>query len=47
MHKEGDPRPTHQGMALSKDVWMFGIGSSLVLDAVLSEAKTTNDDPAS
>jgi hypothetical protein len=47
MHGEGDPRPTHQGTALSKDVWMFGIGSSLVLDAVLSEAKTTNDDPTS
>ena len=47
MHAEGDPRPTHQGTALSKDVWMFGIGSSLVLDAVLSEAKTTNDDPTS
>ena len=26
MHEDGDPRPTNQGVAMAKDVWMFGIG---------------------
>jgi hypothetical protein len=30
-------RPTQQGTAIAKDVWMAGIGASLVIDAVLSE----------
>ena len=29
LHEPGDPRPTAQGVALAKDVWMFGIGTSL------------------
>jgi uncharacterized membrane protein YphA (DoxX/SURF4 family) len=36
MHEPGDPRPTQQGVPMAKDVWMFGIGLGLVLDAVLS-----------
>jgi len=35
MHEEGSPRPTQQGMAIAKDVWMLGIGAGLVADAVL------------
>jgi uncharacterized membrane protein YphA (DoxX/SURF4 family) len=38
MHDEGSIRPTRQGTAIAKDVWMFGIGASLVLDSVLDPA---------
>ena len=30
MRQEGDVRPTQQGIALAKDVWLLGIGLSLV-----------------
>jgi uncharacterized membrane protein YphA (DoxX/SURF4 family) len=36
MHEEGNPRPTMQGSGLAKDVWMFGIGTSLVVDSVVT-----------
>jgi hypothetical protein len=39
MHEEGSVRPTQQGTALAKDIWMFGIGTSLVLDALFSRRK--------
>jgi hypothetical protein len=39
MHEEGSPRPTEQGTIIAKDVWMFGIGTSLVLDAALDPAR--------
>jgi len=38
MHEEGSPRPTPQGSAIAKDVWMFGIGTSLVMDGLLEPA---------
>src|SRR4051794_20065486 len=38
MHEPGDPRPTQQGTPLAKDVWLLGIGTSLVADAVLEPA---------
>lgn len=38
MHEEGSLRPTPQGTALAKDVWMAGAGSALVLDALLQGA---------
>ncbi|HJQ44283.1 MAG TPA: hypothetical protein VJ831_14440 [Jatrophihabitantaceae bacterium] len=34
-----DPRPTQDGIAFSKDSWMFGIGATLVLDAMLDNAR--------
>jgi hypothetical protein len=34
MHDEGSVRPTQQGTTIAKDVWMFAIGSALVLDAL-------------
>ncbi|HEY2166024.1 MAG TPA: hypothetical protein VGH01_02565 [Jatrophihabitantaceae bacterium] len=40
MHREHDPRPTREGIAISKDVWMFGIGTGLVLDAATESAHT-------
>lgn len=38
MHEEGSPRPTPQGTGIAKDVWMFGIGTGLVLDGLLEPA---------
>ncbi|RAS70258.1 hypothetical protein C8D87_101558 [Lentzea atacamensis] len=37
MRQEGSIWPTEQGMGLAKDVWMLGIGLSLVLDDVTRE----------
>ena len=39
LHEANSPRPTQHGTAIAKDVWMFGIGSNLVVDAALSESK--------
>lgn len=39
MHEEGSPRPTQQGIAIAKDAWMLGIGTSLVIDAALTESR--------
>jgi hypothetical protein len=36
MHEEGSLKPTQQGTALAKDVWMLGIGAGLVADALTS-----------
>jgi hypothetical protein len=38
MHEEGSVRPTQQGIALAKDVWMLGIGLSLVIDDLTERA---------
>jgi uncharacterized membrane protein YphA (DoxX/SURF4 family) len=32
MRRPGTPLPTQEGIALAKDIWMAGIGLSLVLD---------------
>jgi hypothetical protein len=34
-------RPTQDGTALAKDIWMAGIGIGLIVDAALSESKVT------
>ncbi|MFJ2747330.1 MULTISPECIES: DoxX family membrane protein [unclassified Streptomyces] len=34
MREEGSLRPTQQGIALAKDVWLLGIGASLLADGV-------------
>ncbi|MFB7182854.1 hypothetical protein ACFCYI_34710 [Streptomyces sp. NPDC056257] len=34
MREEGSLRPTEQGIALAKDVWLLGIGVSLLVDGV-------------
>jgi hypothetical protein len=31
LHPPGDPRPSPQGMAVSKDVWMFAIALALII----------------
>jgi hypothetical protein len=38
MHEQGSIRPTQQGMTIAKDVWLLGIGSSLVIGAVVDPA---------
>lgn len=40
MHEPDSPRPTKQGVPIAKDVWMLGIGASLVADWVLEPAHT-------
>jgi hypothetical protein len=34
MREEGSLRPTQQGMTIAKDVWMFGIGLTLLIDGL-------------
>jgi hypothetical protein len=34
MRKPGSLAPTPDGLAIAKDVWMFGIGTSLVVDGL-------------
>jgi hypothetical protein len=35
LRKEGSLRPTEQGTAISKDIWMVGIGLALVIDEIV------------
>ena len=37
MRQERSLRPTEQGISLAKDVWLVGVGLSLVLDDVIRE----------
>jgi hypothetical protein len=37
MRQEGSLKPTQQGTAIAKDVWMLGIAAGFVLDEVLAE----------
>jgi uncharacterized membrane protein YphA (DoxX/SURF4 family) len=37
MRKPGSVWATPQGLAVSKDVWMFGIGLGLIVDALMSD----------
>ncbi|WP_084789561.1 hypothetical protein [Saccharomonospora iraqiensis] len=39
MRREGSIRPTEEGLSLAKDVWMLGIGASLVLDDVVARRR--------
>lgn len=41
LHKPGSPWPTPAGIAVSKDVWMLGIGLGL-----LADARRTHEPPA-
>jgi hypothetical protein len=36
LRREGSVRPTEQGTAIAKDVWMTAIGAALVLDSIFS-----------
>ena len=39
MHEPGSLRPTRQGTAIAKDVWMLGVGAGLVVDAATARSK--------
>ncbi|MGN9791951.1 hypothetical protein ACTMTU_12795 [Streptomyces sp. OZ13] len=39
MRKEGSLRPTEQGVPLAKDVWMLGIGISLVIEGTIGHGR--------
>jgi len=39
LRKEGSPFPTQDGIALAKDVWMTGIGVSLLVDGITEAAR--------
>ncbi|MEV4758838.1 hypothetical protein AB0J86_27590 [Micromonospora sp. NPDC049559] len=39
MHQPGDLRPTQQGAALAKDVWLVGAGLTLVLDDMFNRGR--------
>ena len=45
MHEDGSPKPTQRGTPIAKDVWMLGIGASLVMDAALTESPVTGEAP--
>jgi hypothetical protein len=38
LRKEGSLRPTEQGIAISKDIWMVGIGLALVIDEIVGRS---------
>jgi uncharacterized membrane protein YphA (DoxX/SURF4 family) len=40
MRKDGSPFPTQQGITLAKDVWMAGIGVSLIVDGIAEAASS-------
>jgi hypothetical protein len=40
MRQPGSLRPTREGTAIAKDVWMLGAGLSLVVDALTDRNKT-------
>jgi hypothetical protein len=35
MHEEESLRPTQQGIPLAKDIWLAGIGASLLIDGLV------------
>jgi uncharacterized membrane protein YphA (DoxX/SURF4 family) len=39
LRQEGSLRPTEQGIAISKDIWMVGIGLSLVIDELVERTR--------
>jgi hypothetical protein len=39
MHEAADPRPTQHGIQFAKDVWMFGIGTGLVIDVLTTRKR--------
>jgi hypothetical protein len=43
MTKEDGIRPSHQGTAMAKDVWLLGIGLGLVIDALTDRPAASRD----
>jgi hypothetical protein len=44
MRMEGSLRPTQQGTALAKDIWLAGIGAGLIMDAVTDSLSSRGKD---
>ena len=38
-HEPGNPRPTQQGVALAKDVWLVGAALTLILDDLIARGR--------
>lgn len=38
MHEPGSLRPTQQGIALAKDIWLLGMGLGFVIDELVDDA---------
>jgi uncharacterized membrane protein YkgB len=45
LHEEGSVWPTQAGIALSKDVWMLGIGLGLIADDATDASGSTATGP--
>jgi len=45
MHEPGSVRPTQQGNAIAKDVWMLGIGLGMAIDAFTRDQPRTGRRP--
>jgi hypothetical protein len=43
LRQEGSIRPTQQGTAMAKDVWMLGIALSLILDSRVTKKKKSKE----
>lgn len=43
LRQEGSIRPTQQGTAMAKDVWMLGIALSLILDSRVTKKKKAKE----
>ena len=41
LRQEGSLRPTEAGIAISKDIWMVGIGLALVIDELVERTSRT------
>ena len=39
LRQKGSLRPTQQGIAISKDIWMVGIGLALVIDEIVGRSR--------
>jgi hypothetical protein len=39
LRQEGSLRPTQQGIAITKDIWLVGIGLALVIDEIVGRSR--------
>jgi len=46
LRQEGSLRPTEQGIAVAKDIWLVGIGLALVIDEILERSSNTRSSSA-
>ena len=44
--QEGSLRPSEQGIAVAKDIWLVGIGLALVIDEILERSSNTRSSSA-